>query len=39
MFTNAATVKTEQVQKIVDLAAKKNRVTILSSRGTETKMI
>ena len=38
MLANAATVKTEQVQKIVDRAAKKNSVKILSSRGTETKM-
>ena len=38
MLASVATVKTEQVQKIVDLAAKKNRVKILSSRGTETKM-
>ena len=38
MLANAATVKTEQVEKIVDQAAKKNSVKILSSRGTETKM-
>ena len=38
MLANAATVKTEQVEKIVDRAAKKNSVKILSSRGTETKM-
>ena len=38
MLASAATVKTEQVQKIVDLAAKKSRVKILSSRGTEIKM-
>ena len=38
MLANAATVKTEQVEKIVDRAAKKNCVKILSSRGTETKM-
>ena len=38
MHANAATVKTEQVQKIVDRAAKKNSVKILSSRGTDTKM-
>ena len=38
MLASAATVKTEQVQKIADLAAKKNSVKILSSRGTETKM-
>ena len=33
MLANAATIKTEQVQKIVDLAAKKNSVKILVSRG------
>ena len=38
MLANAATVKTELVEKIVDRAAKKNSVKILSSRGTETKM-
>ena len=38
MLANATTVKTEQVQKIVDRAAKKNSVKILSSRGTDTKM-
>ena len=38
MLTNAATVKTAQVQKIVDLAAKKNSLKILKSRGTEIKM-
>ena len=38
MLANEATVKTEQVEKILGLAAKKNSVKILSSRGTETKM-
>ena len=38
MLGNTATVKTKQVQKIRDLAAWKNRVKILSIRGTETKM-
>ena len=38
MLANAATVKTEHVEKIVDLAAKKNSVKIVSSRGTDTKM-
>ena len=37
-LTNAATVKTEQVQKIVDLAAKKNTLKILKSKGTAIKM-
>lgn len=38
MLTNAATVKTAQVQKIVDLAAKKNCLKILKSRGTAIKV-
>ena len=38
MLTNAATIKTAQVQKIVDLAAKKNTLKILKSRGTAIKM-
>ena len=38
MLANATRVKTEQVQKIVDRAAKKNSVKILSSRSTDTKM-
>ena len=38
MLTNAATVKTAQVQKIVDLAAKKNSLKILKSRGTAIQM-
>ena len=38
MLTNAATIKTAQVQKIVDLAAKKNTLKILKSKGTAIKM-
>ena len=38
MLTNAATVKTEQVQKLVDLATKKNSLKILKSKGTAIKM-
>ena len=38
MLTNAATVKTEQVQKIVHLAAKKDCLKILKSKGTAIKM-
>ena len=38
MLTKAATVKTEQVQRIANLAAEENTVSILRSGGTQTKM-
>ena len=38
MLSKAATVKTEQVQRIVNLAAEKNTVRILRSRGTQIQM-
>ena len=37
-LTRAARVKTENIQKIVDLVQKKDSVRILTSRGTRIKM-
>ncbi|PFX21719.1 structural maintenance of chromosomes protein 2-like [Stylophora pistillata] len=37
-LTRAATVKTENIQKIVELAQKKDSIKILTSRGTQIKM-
>lgn len=37
-LTKSATVKTEQIQRIVHLAAKRNTERILKSKGTQTKM-
>ena len=38
MLTNTATVKTEQLQILIDLAAEENTEGILNSKGLQTKI-
>ena len=38
MLTNAATIKTEQLQILMDLAAEENTERILNSKGLQTKI-
>ena len=38
MLTNAATIKTEQLQILMDLVAEENTERILSSKGLQTKI-
>ena len=38
MLTNATTIKTEQLQVLMDLAAEENTERILSSKGLQTKI-
>lgn len=38
MLTNTAKIKTEQLQILMDLAAKENTERILSSKGLQTKI-